>query len=242
VGGNGIGGTGVAPNAEIAGLRANFSSSATPMSQDTELAAATLYHSTGPNPTIDIKNHSYGSPIAYDPFPLQRQALAELTAAGTIHVFAAGNSRGNHGQEAAPGAPAVDVDANKGDMQSVPEVITVGALRIDGLYAEYSNWGANLFVTAPSSGTVEVPDSLGGTTQQGIGIITTDLSSFPDDVEFGGYNWTDFDIFPGLQLDLDSFPDQDYISNFGGTSSAAPLVAGVIALGVEALARQMELT
>ncbi|MHA3771369.1 S8 family serine peptidase [Verrucomicrobiota bacterium sgz303538] len=85
------------------------------------------------------------------------------------------------------------------------EVIAVGALTNDGEKASYSESGANLLITAPSDG---------GT----LGITTTDRQG--ED----GYNYDGF-------LDL---PDLNYTQTFGGTSSAAPLVAGCTALILQA--------
>ena len=92
-------------------------------------------------------------------------------------------------------------DSNTLDLQSSPDAITVAALGEDGKFASYSSFGTNVFVCAPSSS-----DGLPG-------ILTTDVMGG------GGYNPS-----------VDTFPDQDYTSIFGGTSSAAPLVTGILAL------------
>jgi len=100
-------------------------------------------------------------------------------------------------------------DCNKLDLQNSPFAITVAALGSDGKYASYSNFGSCVFVTAPSSSD-DLFDLLR--------ITTTDRMG-----EGYGYNGGG-----------DSFPDSDYTSRFGGTSSSSPIVAGVIALGQEA--------
>ena len=66
-----------------------------------------------------------------------------------------------------------------------------------------------MFVTATSSSDNGVNNATG--------VTTTDRTGL------NGYNPSD-----------DTFPDQSYTSRFGGTSSAAPLVAGVLALVKEA--------
>ncbi len=137
-GGNGIGVTGAAPMAGLAGFRTNLDWSA-------------LHDAyTHRNDAIKIKNHSYAFENPFANATFQESLLADSAARGVIHVFAAGNSRG-----------AANEDANKSDLQNSPHVITVAALGSDGRHASYSSFGANVFVTAPSSGV--------------LGITTTDL-------------------------------------------------------------------
>jgi len=181
-GGNGIGVTGAAPYARLAGLRIDFEYQTTQMFVD-----ATLYHSSGANTNIKVKNHSYGYGFPYLSSSAEVSALATSTAAGTIHCFAAGNEGD---------------DCNTRDLQKNPDSITVTAMGSNGKYADYTNFGACVMVTAPSSSAAYY------------GVTTTDR------VGSGGYNGSS-----------DSFPNSDYTSVFGGTSSAAPLVAGVMALG-----------
>ena len=90
-GGNGLGVTGVAPYAGLASLRIDFNNQTNEM-----FAAATLYHSSGSNTSIQVKNHSYGDPIGYQTYATEAAALATSAAAGTIHTFAAGNERFYH--------------------------------------------------------------------------------------------------------------------------------------------------
>lgn len=184
-GGNGIGVTGAAPLARLAGLRIDFTSQ-----NSQQFVDATLFHSANGSESIKIKNHSYGYRVPFVATPLEKQALATSASLETIHVFAAGNERGQKAQ-----------DANTLDLQSSPDSITVAALGEDGRFASYSSFGSNVFVCAPSSS-----DNLPA-------ITTTDVSSG------NGYNPSS-----------DTFPDPNYTSVFGGTSSAAPLVSGVLAL------------
>jgi subtilisin-like proprotein convertase family protein len=221
-GGNLTGGTGAAPNAGLAGLRLDFVNQSDAMAVN-----ATLYHSSGANTNIKIKNHSYGHIVPYITTNNQVNALVTSANAGTIHVFAAHNQRllhegsyvidtNNNGVFDPDIDPAYDADANKKPMQSVSEAITVAALASSGIFANYSNWGANVFVTAPSS-SFRTGEYAITTTDRTGGAIAT-----------GGYN-------NSLgNADFDDFPDLDYNSIFGGTSSATPLVAGILALAKQA--------
>ncbi len=147
-GGNGTGVTGVAPKAGLAALRIDFENQTTDM-----FVNATLYHSSGDNTNIKIKNHSYGFVVPYIDTPLELNALRISASAGTIHIVSAGNERGDHGRKALPSGPwAIDGDANKQQLQNSTASIAVAALGDHGRFAGYSSWGANIFVTAPSSG------------------------------------------------------------------------------------------
>lgn len=198
-GGNGIGVTGAAPFATLASLRQDFAGNGTSQ----QFADATLYLSSGTNTSIAIKNHSYGIPAPFimnAGVALEVAAASTSAAAGTIHVWSAGNSRGTAAQ-----------DANKGAYQANPDVITVAAMGSDGTWSHYSSFGSNVFVTAPSSSSKGVSGATGITTTDQVGTI--------------GYNSAETG---------DTFPDNAYTSRFGGTSSSAPLVAGVLALAKEA--------
>ena len=84
-----------------------------------------------------------------------------------------------------------------------PHVIAVGACSDQGVRSAYSNYGPELSVVAPSNGGLR-------------GIFTTDVS-----VDNRGFN-TGSAAAGGV--------DGLFTSDFGGTSSATPLVAGIAAL------------
>lgn len=87
-----------------------------------------------------------------------------------------------------------------------PDVITVSASTSLKTRAVYSSWGKELSVCAPSSNF----DDLKHFQPRGLGIVTIDNEGF------------------GAKSDFS--PGSRYTSNFGGTSSATPTVAGVCAL------------
>jgi len=203
-GGNGIGVTGVAPFAQIAGLRIFTGTTIA----DSGVASALRWKSgfDGTNyigdPEIHIKNHSYSYGFfgVYAPSPLQFQAIEDTTKAGVIHVYSAGNSFENELS-----------DSNKVLNQSSPYAITVAALGSDGTAANYSSFGANVFATA-LSGTFD---------PHGFQITTTDRTGA------AGYN-------DGSGQYLSPLGAGNNHYDFNGTSASAPLVSGILALGKQA--------
>ncbi|WP_309386218.1 S8 family serine peptidase [Cerasicoccus frondis] len=194
-GGNGIGVSGVAPEAHIAGIRLIGD-----YAEDVTEAEAFLHGLQ----TIDIKNNSWGpagfGDIITEPGPLAKAALKQACeegrgGKGTIFVWAAGN-----------GGLRND-DSNRDGFNASPYTISVGAVNEFGEAAYYSEPGACLTVCAPSYD------------RSTRGLITTDLQG--DD----GYNHS------ALPDELD---DLDYTNSFSGTSGAAPIVSGVVALMLEA--------
>ncbi len=137
----------------------------------------------------DVISCSWGPPDAYQnklwPLPGLTRHVIDIcvekgrNGKGIPIFFAAGN-----------GNELLDLDG----YADYEGVIAVAACTNEDKKAWYSDYGKNVWVTAPSNG---------GT----LGIFTTDRTG-PD-----GYSW-----------------DSDYTSSFGGTSAAAPLVAGVAAL------------
>lgn len=188
-----LGGTGVAPEATLVGMRL-ISGPTT----DVDEANAFLHHKD----IIDIKSNSWGpSDSGYGeggPNLLGQAALLEATSSGrgglgTVFVWAAGN--GNQSGD----------DSNYDGWANSPYAIAVSAVDDTGKQAYYSEPGSNILVCAPSNGGSQ-------------NITTTDRTGSE------GYN-------AGGSGDYTS---GDYTRNFGGTSAATPLVAGVIALMLDA--------
>ena len=196
-GNNGIGVSGTAPEASLAGLRL-----VSAPSTDAEEADAIAFRQDA----IEIKSNSWGPfDSAYGasgPGPLSRAAIESAVAngrggKGTIFLWAAGNGNG-----------AGD-DSNYNGWANLTEVIAVSAVNDKGRPAWFSEPGANILVCAPSNGGVQ-------------GITTTDLE------DAGGYNED------GGLVEYPDYADTGYTNTFGGTSSATPAVAGVVALMLQA--------
>jgi len=192
-GNNGIGVTGVAPEATLVGLRLIAGPTT-----DADEADAFAFKKD----IIDIKSSSWGpSDSAYGyggPGPLSVAALADAVTLGrggkgTVFLWAGGN--GNYNGD----------DSNYDGWAASPYAIAVSAIGDDGEAAPYSEPGANILVCAPSNGGTQ-------------GVTTTDITGST------GYN-------AGTGSD---YTNGDYTNSFGGTSSATPAVAGVVALMLQA--------
>jgi subtilisin family serine protease len=123
---------------------------------------------------------------------LERCARSGRGGRGCVIVFAAGN--GDHDIND-PSNGTVDGFATHSD------VIAVAATTSRDARSDYSNFGKEISICAPSSGA------------GGWGILTDDV--------------TGFNPSTGRPL---GYAEGDYTYEFGGTSSACPLVAGVAAL------------
>ncbi len=169
---------------------------------------------------------SWGASAIYFPLSVRQKAVIHKAATqgrkgkGCVVVFAAGNAnRPINGILDESGWPN---DIIKGRVKWLsgfavhPDVITVSASNSLAKKSAYSNWGTGVCVCAPSNnappgmwlqetGYIGTPPVLKGTLP-GLGVFTTDRMGA------AGYNQSDF------------APD------FGGTSSATPVVAGVAAL------------
>jgi subtilisin family serine protease len=217
-GNNKIGGSGVAPEASLVGMRliADYFT-------DSDSAEAMTWKSDA----IHIKSNSWGY-YAFDTdthYPtgiftswnpivemgqltedaLEYAAKYGRNGKGSIITFAAGNH-----DELTPSKGTAPVKSGaRVDFQALPNsiyTIAVGAVNSLGVKSNYSQIGSSLVICAPSS----TSDG------SGLGILTTDNKGFY------GYN-------PGLMAgDLQGFPDNT--ENFGGTSSATPAISGLVAL------------
>jgi proprotein convertase subtilisin/kexin type 2 len=107
----------------------------------------------------------------------------------------------------------VSDNSNYDGLANYRGVIAVGAVNDKGVKSSYSNRGANLWVSAPAGE-----------------FCTTHTITTTDRTGAAGYNNSGNNIDYG---NVD-YTDSNYTKCFNGTSAAAPLAAGVIALVLEA--------
>jgi Ca2+-binding RTX toxin-like protein len=162
---------------------------------------------------FDVTNHSWGSTRGFfiannegnDPALFETAAAFGRGNLGTIIVKSAGNERFIKN---AQDQLVPDRDANDEVLNASRHAVTVGALLKTGFVTGYSSPGTDLLVSAPAGPTAAGLDQ----------DITTDR------VGRLGYNPAEATI-PLGQVDY---------TPFSGTSAAAPVVSGVVALMLQA--------
>jgi len=214
---NDVGGTGIAHGAQLVPIRLIDAG-------QTEQAFIDAFRFR--TDEIDITNNSWGPAVVRGlagPTPDQTLALRDSIffgrdGLGIIHVFAAGNSglqsdssnyNGWVNSRYTIGVTGVDHDGTYSN--------------VDGTTTGYPETAASVLVAAP---TGSVALDIVNDTGLGSGIVTTDTT---DD--------SGFNVLPdpdtGQEFDRDFLDDEAFTSRFNGTSAAAPMVSGVIALMLE---------
>ncbi len=195
-GNNNLGVAGTAPEATLVGMRL-ISAAAT----DSQEAEAMGYLPQ----LIQIKSNSWGpnddartleGPGTLCAAALKTAAETGRGGRGTIFTWAGGNGGS---------ATAVADNSNYDGYANSIYTIAVGAFDSQSKRSYYSEPGANLVVTAPSSGS-----------SPALGITTVDRTGT------SGYNTSS------------TAAGGDYTNDFGGTSSATPTVSGIVALMLQA--------
>jgi len=208
---NGIGTRGVAPLVSLAGIKF--------LGVDVTVAQV-LDQADG---DFDIFNYSYGMSQC-QVSGMEPGLLATLQAGGSmlrdgkgaLYIKSAGNEYISDLEDCSSSLAGIPYlgNSNLDQSNTVPEVLVVGALNADGVSSSYSSPGSNIWVSAP-----------GG--EYGTGapaIVTTDIAGcsrgFATDL--GGVNL--------FESGNHGNGNCDYTSAMNGTSSAAPMVSGAVAL------------
>lgn len=244
---NGIGGIGVAPNAQLKGF--NFLAA----TQTLANALASLGGSSAsPNSSdVAIFNQSFGTANTTDT-PIDSTVEGQYAygtstlrgGKGALYVKSAGNGfvgfdTVNGGAPVAAycaGANSLGLscqNANFDPANTLPYNIVVAALNANGEKSSYSTTGSAIWVSAPGGEFGENFTVSGGS---GVSLqpamVTTDQSGCSS-----GYSATadTTSVFNQGGTNLSSINAScNYTNNFNGTSSAAPMMTGAIALILEA--------
>ena len=212
---NAIGIRGIAPSAKLRGF--NYLIEGSDASEFASLGAS----SSDPDSSdVDIFNMSYGSTRWGDPdtdvYQLFEYGTTELRdGKGAIYVKSAGN--GWFSCDAISHRIHRDIGCNSAGLDyrnRLPYLLVVGALDADGKPAPYSSSGSTIWISAPA----------GWWGRNQPALLTTD--------QIGPHRGYHLFGSHGLRPD-DEYSDGDYISTFNGTSGAAGIVSGVVALILE---------
>lgn len=169
---------------------------------------------------------SWGPSAIYFPLSLRQSAAIHRAATegrngkGCVIVFAAGNANrpttGTINERNWPNNILSGPTKWLGGFTVHPDVIVVSSCTSLNKKAAYSNWGPTISVCAPSNNAPP------GIWLQETGFISTgpEVKAFLAGVG----------IFTTDRLGVDGYEAGDFTAYFGGTSSAAPIVAGVAAL------------
>ncbi len=215
VGFNKVGVTGAAPEASLASWVVLGDVSLT----DQQTMQMYQYKSN----LVSVQNHSWGfvGQGQFDVSPLEDLGVENAyqhgrQGRGVVLVRAGGNSRLSVDTDF--GSETAAVDANDEAETSDRRVIAVAAVRQDGQVASYSTRGACLLVAAPGGE---------GPSDPILGLVTTDRRGSD------GYNIAQGADDPADYLNY-TLNVTDQFGAFAGTSASSPLIAGVVALILQA--------
>jgi len=163
----------------------------------------TVWYSGNKANEIAISNNSWGAKFLDEKSyeTIMKIASQELrNGKGRLFVFASGNDRSNH------------VNANLSYLINNPYAITVAALNHKNQYASYSTPGSNVLVSAYGGEHYYTAPTIMTTFSSGLSMSQEQLDGAKGPIT----------------LDMDE--ERDYTYAMNGTSAAAPMVSGALAL------------
>jgi hypothetical protein len=229
---NGEGGRGVAPSASFTGFK--FILGDNVLDHSASQLVKNIHQTTG---SFDIFNYSYGygENFFLDDFDDMRDAYVDgvtngRSGKGSIYVQAAGNAFAEDPIFATTAFPFAFGNTNAVASLSFPQVTVVAAISADGLKSSYSTPGSGIWVSGLGGEGMTDPGS--GTAEYVPAIFTTDIKGCSSGFSYRAFI---YQIKNAFNFGYDDLNDQcDYTNIMNGTSSATPMVSGVIALMLEA--------
>lgn len=237
---NGVGGRGIAYDANLVGF--NFLSSAQSLDQaSTSFGGDPMQGSAA---SADVFNASFGisactwiSPTATVDSIFQNTTTLR-SGKGALIIKSAGNGYSDCGTgydaNAACGQNGISCDNANSDPENTNyNIVLVGALNASGVKSSYASTGSNIWITGLGGEYGYNASSAPGYPTEAYkpAVVTTDVSGCG-----AGYDAnpvTPFHI-PGSNEQSTLNKGCNYTSTFNGTSSAAPIVSGVVALMLQA--------
>jgi subtilisin family serine protease len=237
---NGKGGRGVAPSASLKGFNFLESSQSTAFNINSLGAPNSDFTSSD----VYIFNQSYGRSNDYDATvntTVEAQYLDGVTNLrsnkGAIYVKSAGNGFTSFGTADCDDANSNGLSCQNTNMDptnTLPYNILVGALGATGVKSSYSTAGSALWISTPG-GEYGYNSSLGwGGNARYFkpAMMTTDQTGCNQGyVSTNGKDKNAFNDSSPVHIEN---TDCKYTSSFNGTSSAAPVLSGIVALMLEA--------
>ena len=247
---NNIGGRGVAPNANLVGYnylesQANSNESYS-LGLDNNLVSADIFNMSygrflyPSSNNFSFPTNLWGPSIVLDGFINGVNNLRN--GKGGIYIKSMGNDYSSNatngsacGEEGVDEEGAMTCGIEFHDFRHLhPYIIGVGALGADGIKSSYSTVGPSIWVSSPG-GEYGYNTELGWSGEARFfepAIMTTDQSSC--DVGYVSQYSSNRNAFNNSSNPHPDNPECKYTSGFNGTSSAAPNVAGGIAVLLEA--------
>lgn len=194
---------------------------------------------------FDIFNYSYAYPqcVFWDDYDdvieAQKAGVADLRGTlGANYVQSAGNFYRGIDDETCQLTPRYYYgNTNATASLSTPYKIVTAAVAADGVKASYSTPGSGIWISGlGGEGQYDIDPDLTDAVQDiqyFPGIYTTDIGDCSSGISYRNIAWQVKNAF-NYGFDRVFNPTCDYTNEMNGTSSAAPMVSGVVALMLEA--------